>query len=285
MNKSDFFTKLFCIFPVIIALSGCSTNGQTSSDVQTISSETNLQEIAIPTQIMSNETTQTQAQTTPMQIVTTTVQTETTIVSQKSTNTAAQTQQTQQDTSSLTSLTTTSEVTTTQTTTESTTVTATQTQQTQQDTSSLTSLTTTSEVTTTQTTTESTTVLTSDVVVQIEYPALTPLTIDENEKLKEDFAKYKSSVWTNPTSDEMAVMNYYGKYNGNEVVVMYGIEYEMTDDMKEVNVGKYTFELPSGSLEILLHTDNDFIDIQTAYATGYLSDEDIAAIYYYSTNK
>ena len=248
MNKSDFFTKLFCIFPFIIALSGCSTNGQTGSDLQTISSETNLQEIAIPTQIMPNETTQTQAQTTPMQIVTTTVQTETTIVSQKSTNTATQTQQTQQDTSSLTSLTTTS------------------------------------EVTTTQTTTESTTVLTSDVVVQIEYPALTPLTIDENEKLKEDFAKYKSSVWTNPTSDEMTVMNYYGKYNDNEVVVMYSMEYTMTDDMKEVNVGKYTFELPSGSLEILLHTDNDFIDIQTAYATGYLSDEDIAAIYYYSTS-
>lgn len=246
MNKFDFCAKLFCIFPVIIALAGCSTNGQTSSDLQTISSETNLQEIAIPTQITPNETTQTQVQTTPMQIVTTTAQTETTTVSQKPTNTATQTQQ---------------------------------------DTSSLTSLTTTSEVTITQTITESTTILNSDVVVQIEYPALTPLTIDENLKLKEDFAKYKSSVWTNPTSDEMTVMNYYGKYNGNEVVVMYGMEYQMTDDMKEVNVGKYTFTLPSGSLEILLHIDNDFIDIQTAYAIGYLSDEDIAAIYYYSTNK
>ncbi len=141
------------------------------------------------------------------------------------------------------------------------------------------------EVTTTQTETESPAVLTSEVVVPIEYPPLTPLTADEDLKLKEDFASYMSGIWTNPTSEEMTVMYYYGKYNGNEVVVMYSMEYAMTDDIKYIDVGGLTFALPSGSLEILLHIDGDFIDIQTAYASGYLNDEDIAEIYYYANNK
>lgn len=196
--------------------------------------------------IISNEATQMTVQTTSEQTVATTTQVVTTTISQEPISTTVQTPQT----------------------------TLLQTSQTM-----------TSEMTTTQITTESSATLTSDVVVPIEYPSLASLTDDETFKLKEDFAKYKSSIWTNPTSEEMTVMYYYGKYNGNEVVVMYSIEYTMTDDEKYVDVGEYTFTLPSGSLEILLHIDSDFIDIQTAYASGYLNDEDIAAIYYYANNQ
>ena len=52
--------------------------------------------------------------------------------------------------------------------------------------------------------------------------------------------------------------------------------------LKNVTVGEYTFTIQSVDLEIYLHKDSDFIDINTAYAEGYLNDDDIEAIYYYS---
>lgn len=116
----------------------------------------------------------------------------------------------------------------------------------------------------------------------VEYLPLEPLSEEAELKLREDFTEYKSKVWSNAKSEDMYVLYYYGTYNNCEVVVMYSIERQSTDDIKFVSVAGYELALPSGSFEILLHKDSTFIDINTAYDYGYLNDEDIAAIYHYA---
>ena len=116
----------------------------------------------------------------------------------------------------------------------------------------------------------------------VEYLPLEPLSEETELKLREDFTEYKSKVWSNAKSEDMYVLYYYGTYSNCEVVVMYSIERQSTDDIKFVSVAGYELALPSGSFEILLHKDSTFIDINTAYDYGYLNDEDIAAIYHYA---
>ena len=117
-----------------------------------------------------------------------------------------------------------------------------------------------------------------------EYPDLTPLTYEQETKLKDDFVLYKSKIWPDAKSEEMFIMDYYGIYNDCEVVIMWGYGYDCTADIKKVDVGDWSFLLTSGSYEILLHKGSEFIDIKTAYSEGYLSDEDIKAIYFYANN-
>lgn len=108
--------------------------------------------------------------------------------------------------------------------------------------------------------------------------AVSELSENEADKLREDFAKYISKSWPGVTADDIFIMGYYGTYNGNEVVIMYGTDYEMTDDEQEINVAGYTIYLPSGSLQLLLHKDSSFIDIRDAYHHGYLTEEDIISV-------
>lgn len=118
----------------------------------------------------------------------------------------------------------------------------------------------------------------------VKYSKLEKLPDDRVKALKEDFAKYKADVWKDLSADDMAMISYFGTYNGCEVVIMYPMLGAMTDDMQYIEVGGHTITVGSGSFELLLHKDNTFIGIEEAYKLGYLSDEDIAAIAFYSEN-
>lgn len=118
----------------------------------------------------------------------------------------------------------------------------------------------------------------------VKYSKLEKLSDERVKALKEDFIKYKSDVWKDLSANDMAIISYYGTYNGCEVVIMYPMLGAMTDDMQYIEVGGYTITVGSGSFELLLHKDNTFIGIKEAYEAGYLSDEDIAAIAFYSEN-
>ncbi|MGN1415760.1 MAG: hypothetical protein ACI4XF_02885 [Oscillospiraceae bacterium] len=118
----------------------------------------------------------------------------------------------------------------------------------------------------------------------VKYKKLEKLSDDRVKALKEDFIKYKSDVWKDLSADDMAIISYYGTYNGCEVVIMYPMLGIMTDDMQYIEVGGQTITVGSGSFELLLHKDSSFIGIEEAYASGYLSDEDITAIAFYSEN-
>ncbi|MGN0695418.1 MAG: hypothetical protein ACI4J5_01485 [Oscillospiraceae bacterium] len=118
----------------------------------------------------------------------------------------------------------------------------------------------------------------------VKYTKLEKPSDDRIAALKKDFAAYKSGVWKDLSADDMAIICYYGTYNGCEVVIMYPMLGAMTDDMQYIEVGGYTITVGSGSFELLLHKGSTFIGIEEAYASGYLSDEDIAAIAFYSEN-
>ena len=134
----------------------------------------------------------------------------------------------------------------------------------------------------TQITTDATIQTTIISEIETELLSLEALSEQADLKLRDDFAVYMSDMWGELTASDMIVMYYYGTYDGCEVVVMYGREYSMTDDMNIISVAGQEISLPSGSLSVLVHKDSTFIDINDAYDQGYLSTADIKAIKYYS---
>ena len=102
-----------------------------------------------------------------------------------------------------------------------------------------------------------------------------PLSANAEEKLIADYAAF---IGIDSDNNWISVEDYYGTYNGCEAVIMYHGA-GMTDDEKEIIVAGYTFWFSSGSYDFRLHKDSSFIDINTAYDEGYLTDEDIGRIY------
>ncbi|MDE6599078.1 MAG: hypothetical protein K2K34_03255 [Oscillospiraceae bacterium] len=102
-----------------------------------------------------------------------------------------------------------------------------------------------------------------------------PLSADAEKKLIADYATF---IGIDSDNNWISVEDYYGTYSGCEAVIMYHGA-GMTDDEKEIIVAGYTFWFSSGSYDFRLHKDSSFIDINTAYDEGYLTDEDIDRIY------
>jgi len=120
-----------------------------------------------------------------------------------------------------------------------------------------------------------------------EYEEPEPLDYETEQEIIADFLKYKSSnsFWRSKKPSELCVLAYYGTFAGGEVVIVYGDEFECTDDYVELEIAGYTVEVGSGSYELLLHRNGTFVPLAKAYDLGYLSKEDIAAIAYCSQNR
>lgn len=116
----------------------------------------------------------------------------------------------------------------------------------------------------------------------VKYTKLEALSDSQISALKQDYAAYKADG--NFTADDYMVLSYFGTYNGCEVVIMFPELGIATLDMQYIEVGGHTIVVGSGSFEIMLHKGGSFIGIEEAYEAGYLSDEDIAAIAFYSEN-
>ena len=115
-----------------------------------------------------------------------------------------------------------------------------------------------------------------------EYPHLIPLTDETRVTLLADYAKFIK--WRDGiTAYDVRVVYYYGTYDSGEVVVMYGYD-AATDDVNYFSAGGYDFYLPSGSYEVTLHTGLEFIPLDEAYQSGYLSDSDMEEIHYHAEN-
>lgn len=118
-----------------------------------------------------------------------------------------------------------------------------------------------------------------------EYLPLEPLSEKTVLQLCNDYVAYISSVkviWSSFSAEDMIIDKYLGTYNNCEVVVMYPEPAVLSEYGKTVTVGEYDFSI-MGGLDILIHQDSTFIEITEAYSKGLLSDEDVAAIYYYFT--
>lgn len=109
---------------------------------------------------------------------------------------------------------------------------------------------------------------------------MTPLTAEAEQKLKADYAELIGAE--NP--DDVYVEKYFGTYNGCETVIMFETEAFATDDMTHIFILGYCIAKGSGCYHITVHKDGGFIDLQEAYNTGVITEEDIQAISYYSRN-
>lgn len=130
---------------------------------------------------------------------------------------------------------------------------------------------------TTRVTTESTT------VTEKEYLPLEPMSEEAQRKLYEDYAAYRSDIWKGATADDVMTEYYFGTYSGHEVAVLCMITEAMTDACLCVTLdGVRGINLPSISMDILVHTDSGFVELTEAYAQGIITDDDAEAIYYYA---
>lgn len=124
--------------------------------------------------------------------------------------------------------------------------------------------------------------------ISAEYPELEWLSREAEQKIREDYAEFMKETYNDRDRPElkaeyMSIEYYYGTYSNGEVIVMNAI-YGATDDENHFSVGDYNFYLPSGSYQMTLHKGSEFIPIGEAYEEGYITDDDMAKIYYYSEN-
>ncbi|MBQ8613138.1 MAG: hypothetical protein IJ416_02840 [Ruminiclostridium sp.] len=109
---------------------------------------------------------------------------------------------------------------------------------------------------------------------------MTPLTAEAEQILKADYAEFIGSE----SPDDVYVEKYFGTYNGCETVIMYETNAAATSDMTHIFILGYCIAKGSGCYHITVHKDGGFIDLQEAYNTGIITEEDIQAISYYSRN-
>lgn len=118
-----------------------------------------------------------------------------------------------------------------------------------------------------------------DILVPIQYE-LEPLSRQALMALLNEYADTKYTEERPISRNDVSVLSYYGTYDNGEVAVMVVGDVH-TDDEKSYFIGEYEFILPSGSYEMLLHTDDGFIEADEAYELGLLTDEDAEEMYYY----
>ena len=78
------------------------------------------------------------------------------------------------------------------------------------------------------------------------------------------------------TPDQVAVYEF-GEYDGGTVVLIYGTDWQMTDDIVWHDIGGYSFYFGSGSLVpcFLLYHDGTFTPVKESWEVGLLSDADL----------
>jgi len=105
-----------------------------------------------------------------------------------------------------------------------------------------------------------------------------PLTAERDLQIRQNYMAYLPDWWQSMTVEDLAIINYFGAYNGHEVLVIYPREYMNTDDMQYIVIGDFVISITSGSFELVVHNDGTFLHITEAYEQGWLIDEDIALI-------
>jgi hypothetical protein len=103
---------------------------------------------------------------------------------------------------------------------------------------------------------------------------------EREERILIDFAKEvnKSNKFSSHifTADDFSVINYFGTFNGNDVVVVFGNNWAGTADMQYIMIEGYLVaELGSGSLPLMVYDGEKFTHIREAYEQGLLKYDDL----------
>lgn len=97
-------------------------------------------------------------------------------------------------------------------------------------------------------------------------------------KMREDFQTFLidwlgESYRDEFTLDTIHIQQYFGSFNGCEVVYM-GSDLQHTDALRPVEVVDYTIVFPSGQ-EVYVYKDSAFYTVKEAYETGLIPKEDV----------
>ncbi|MDE6745106.1 MAG: hypothetical protein K2J72_00560 [Oscillospiraceae bacterium] len=101
------------------------------------------------------------------------------------------------------------------------------------------------------------------------------LTEKAKKKIADDYIEYVGNIGYEPV---YIYIEYLGTYDGCELAVIEcGSPYFHIglDIVQTITIADYDFTFGTAGHEILLHKDNTFIDINTAYDLGHLKYEDI----------
>jgi len=105
------------------------------------------------------------------------------------------------------------------------------------------------------------------------------LSAAREKQILEAYAAHMNLTWTGGgkiTADMLEIHSYFGTFNGNDVIVVYGKEWAMDTAMQPIVINGYLVaDLPSGSLALMVFDGNRFIEIHEAYRQGMLRDEDL----------
>ena len=114
-----------------------------------------------------------------------------------------------------------------------------------------------------------------------QFPPLERLSEEADLKLRENYLAFKAEeggMWADVAVEDLAIIMYFGTFNGMEVVVIHPYMWAVTADMQYIELAEHTIELGSGAYRIFVHKDGDFVDIKDAYELGYLTADDIKRI-------
>ena len=104
---------------------------------------------------------------------------------------------------------------------------------------------------------------------------------ENDEAMKADFAKWvqenEKGRHLQFTADDVKIVADYGMYQNGRVVVLFGEDWMMRDDIAALKIGSHTFLFGSSSLTdyFLLYHDRTFTEVREAYDNGLLSDDEL----------
>lgn len=100
-----------------------------------------------------------------------------------------------------------------------------------------------------------------------------------------DYLNYNGSGYNSLTANDIVIEKYFGNYGSGgkdcHVVLIRPKNWVGTDDILELEIGGYTFTLPSGSMikNFLVYKDGEFSRIKDAFENGVISQEQISELY------
>jgi len=108
-------------------------------------------------------------------------------------------------------------------------------------------------------------------------PTLSP---EREAQILEAYAAHINATWAGMqrpvTADDLRVYTYYGTFNGNSVVSVFGKDWAGTADVKGVTVGGHLIAvLGSGSCDVTVFDGANIVAVEYAYERGMLLEDDL----------
>lgn len=108
------------------------------------------------------------------------------------------------------------------------------------------------------------------------------LSAEAEEKIKADYVAWEKKIYKDSKIEvsDVIIEDYYGTYNGGEVLGLSITIYAYPAVVKEENIAGYNIWFPSAQ-SVFFHKNTKFYSLEDAYARGLLTKQDIRDIKWY----